>query len=147
MVVTIMILASRLLMLLLVSGAVLAAAPIYTVSAAKCNSDFQVTISPTSETITRGSNLLFYIIPTGHQCLTGIHVTVGTTISPNVKNGPVLTEHSYDTSINNGEIILTGTTTSSTPTGTYTINATATGIQYPIVGQSHSGITTLVVTK
>jgi hypothetical protein len=141
-----MILATRFLMLLLVSGVVLAASPIYAVSAAKCNSDFQVTISPASETISRGSNLLFYIIPTGPQCLTGIHVTVGTTISPNVKNGPVLTEHSYDVPINGGEVILTGTTRSSTPTGTYTINATATGIQYPIVGQSHSGIATLVVT-
>ena len=141
-----MIPASRLLMLLLISGVVLAANPIYTVSAAKCNGDFQVTISPTSETISRGSNLLFYIIPTGHQCLTGIRVTVGTTISPNVKNGPVLTEHSYDVPINGGEVVLTGTTSSSTPTGTYTINATATGIQFPIVGQSHSGIATLVVT-
>jgi hypothetical protein len=142
-----MILASRLLMLLLVSGVVLAATPIYTVSAAKCNSDFQVTISPTSETISTGSNLLFYIIPTGHQCLTGIHVTVRTAISPNLKNGPVLTEHSYDVPINGGEVVLTGTTSSSTPTGTYTINATATGIQFPIVGQSHSGTATLVVTK
>jgi hypothetical protein len=133
-------------MLLLVSGFVLAAAPIHNVSAAKCNSDFQVTISPSSETISRGSNLLFYIIPTGHQCLTGIHVTVGTTISPNVKNGPVLTEHSYDVPINGGEVVLTGTTSSSTPRGTYMINATATGIQYPIVGQSHSGIAALVVT-
>jgi hypothetical protein len=134
-------------MLLLVSGVVLAATPIYTVSAAKCNSDFQVTISPTSETISTGSNLLFYIIPTGHQCLTGIHVTVRTTISPNLKNGPVLTEHSYDVPINGGEVVLTGTTSSSTPIGTYTINATATGIQFPIVGQSHSGTATLVVTK
>jgi hypothetical protein len=133
-------------MLLLVSGFVLAAAPIHNVSAAKCNGDFQVTISPSSETISRGSNLLFYIIPTGHQCLTGIHVTVGTTISPNVKNGPVLTEHSYDVPINGGEVVLTGTTSSSTPRGTYMINATATGIQYPIVGQSHSGIAALVVT-
>jgi len=134
-------------MLLLVSGLVLAASPTHTVSAAKCNSDFQVTISPSSETISRGSNLLFYIIPTGHQCLTGIHVTVGTTISPNVKNGPVLTEHSYDVPINGGEVVLTGTTGSGTPTGTYTINATATGIQDPIVGQSQSGFATLVVTK
>src|SRR6266849_4701961 len=113
--------------------------------AAAGKADFTLTISPTSETIVRGSNLKFDIIPTGPNRLTGIRAQISADISPSVSNGPVLTLHSYDGGINLGSVILTGTTSQGTPRGTYTIMATATGIQYPIVGQTQTASATLIV--
>lgn len=146
-IVAIMMLAGRLLMLILVSGLVLALVPTYTVSAKKCDTVFQVTISPTSETIPRGSNFQFGISATGAQCISYTHAIWGASISPNVANGPVpAPQTSYSIFINSGSGLFRGSTNSSTITGTYTITATVTGVQAPINGQSHSATATLIVT-
>lgn len=139
-----MMLPIKLVMLLLVSGLVLSVVPIQTVTA--CGSNFKLTVSPTSETIQRGSNFLFTISPTGPKCLTGIHVLLGVSVSPSVTNGPTFRTTGSDIPINVATPLLTGSTTLSTPMGTYTFTVTAEGIQFPIVGELRSASVTLMVT-
>src|SRR5207245_5542797 len=93
---------------------------------------FTLTISPSTETVPAGSNCKFSITPTGSNSLTGVRVQISSDISPKTAQTPDLRQPLYDTGINSGSIGLYCTTRNGSK-GTYTITATAKGIQYPIV--------------
>jgi hypothetical protein len=118
---------------------------VYPVTAHKCQLSFSVALSPSSETIPRGSNFRFTIFTSGPQCLTGTHVGLFPSISPSVTNGPSFRTTSYAIPLYDSPWLV-GNASLSTPTGTYTFTVTARGQQAPLVGISESGSTTLIVT-
>ncbi len=108
------------------------------------NVKWTLTVSPSTETVPAGSNCKFSITPTGSNSLTGVRVQISSDISPKTAQTPDLRQPLYDTGINSGSIGLYGTTGKGSK-GTYTITATAKGIQYPIVGQTQTASATLIV--
>ena len=113
-------------------------------AAAAGNVKWTLTVSPSTETVPAGSNCKFYMTPTGPKSLTGVRVQTFADISPKTAQTPVLRQPTYDTSINSGSVGIYGTTGKGSK-GTYTITATAKGIQYPIVGQTTTASATLIV--
>ena len=111
---------------------------------AASNPKWTLTVSPSTETVPAGSNCKFSITPKGSNSLTGVRVQVSSDISPKTAQTPGLRQPSYDIGINSGSIGLYGTTSKGSK-GTYTITATAKGIQYPIVGQTQTASATLIV--
>lgn len=107
---------------------------------------FKVAISPTSETIQRGSNFRYTIFVTGPKSLTGIMTLIGASVSPTGATGLTFRTTGYDIPINVATPLLVGNTTLSTPTGTYTFTITARGTQSPIVGVVETATTQLVLT-
>jgi hypothetical protein len=139
-----------LLKLLLMAGLVLSTVGILsmypmTVFGHNCKLSFSVTLSPSSETIPRGSNFRFTIFTSGPKCLTGTHVGLFPSISPSVTNGPSFRTTSYAIPLYDAPWLV-GNASSSTPTGTYTFTVTARGQQAPLVGIAESGSATLIVT-
>jgi len=114
------------------------------VAAAASTVKFTLTVSPTTETVPGGSNCKFYLTPTGPKSLTGIRVQIFADISPKTAQTPDLSQPYTTIGINLGSIPLIGTTGNGSK-GTYTITATATGIQYPINGQTQTASATLIV--
>ena len=108
------------------------------------NVKWTLTISPSTETVPAGSNCKFSITPTGSNSLTGVRVQISSDISPKTAQTPDLRQPLYDIGINSGSIGLYSTTGKGSK-GTYTITATAKGIQYPIVGQTQTASATLIV--
>src|SRR5438552_12402327 len=120
-----------------------AAAQISPVQAAAAgNPKWTLAVSPSTETVPAGSNCKFSITPTGSNSLTGVRVQISSDISHKTAQTPDLRQPLYDTSINSGSIGLYCTTGKGSK-GTYTITATAKGIQYPIVGQTQTASATL----
>ncbi|HVH14809.1 MAG TPA: hypothetical protein VNA15_03710 [Candidatus Angelobacter sp.] len=116
-----------------------------TVLGHKCQLSFTVTLSPSTETIPRGSNFRFTIFTSGPECLTGTHVGLFPSISPSVTNGPSFRTTSYAIPLYDSPWLV-GNASQSTPTGTYTFTVTAKGQQAPLVGVTESGSATLTVT-
>lgn len=106
---------------------------------------FKVAISPTSETVQRGSSFRYTIFVTGPKSLTGIMTLIGASISPTGATGLTFRTTGYDIPINVATPLLIGNTTLSTPTGTYTFTITARGTQSPIVGVVESATTQLIL--
>ena len=113
-------------------------------AASASNPKWTLTVSPSTETVPAGSNCKFSAAPTGPNNFTGVRVTISSDISPKTSQTPVLRQPTYDTSINSGSVGIYGTTGKGSK-GTYTITATARGIQYPIVGQTTTASATLIV--
>ena len=105
---------------------------------------FTLTISPSTETVPAGSNCKFYMTPTGPKSLTGVRVQIFADISPKTAQTPDLSQRYTTIGINLGSIVVIGTTGHGSK-GSYTITATATGIQYPINGQTQTASATLIV--
>ena len=105
---------------------------------------FSLTISPSTETVPAGSNCKFYMTPTGPNSLTGVRVQIIGRISPQTAQTPDISEPYTTIGINQGSIPLFGTTGHGSR-GSYTITATATGIQYPINGETQTASATLIV--
>ena len=118
---------------------------VYPVTAHNCKLSFTVALSPSSETISRGSNFRFTIFTSGPECLTGTHVGLFPSISPSVSNSPSFRTTSYAIPLYDSPWLV-GNTSLSTPTGTYTFTITAKGQQAPLVGVTESGTATLIVT-
>ena len=102
-----------------------------------------LTVSPSTETVPAGSNCNFSITPTGSKSLTGVRVQISADISPKTAQTPDLRLPLYDIGINSGVFLYC--TTGNGSKGTYTITATAKGIQYPIYGQTQTASATLIV--
>ena len=137
-----------LLKLSLIAGLVLSTVGIlsvYPVIAHNCKLSFAVTLSPSSETIPRGSNFRFTIFTSGPECLTGTHVGLFPSISPIVTNGPSFRTTSYAIPLYDSPLLV-GNASLSTPTGSYTFTVTAKGQQAPLIGVAESGTATLIVT-
>ena len=112
------------------------------------SADFTVTVSPTSETVQRGSNGGSNItLTTTGYCGT---VNLVATVSPNQRYGPTMQFRNYDVYICTDRGFEVGTTplsigpTRKTPTGTYTITITAQAITGSSV--THTATVTLTVT-
>ncbi len=114
------------------------------VRAAGAGTKFTLTVSPSTETVPGGSNCKFSMTPTGPNSLTGVRVQIIGRISPQTAQTPDLSERYTTIGINLGSIGLFCTTGRGSK-GTYTITATATGIQYPINGQTQTASATLIV--
>jgi hypothetical protein len=82
--------------------------------------------------------------PTGPKSLTGIRVAIFPGISPQTAQTPDIHEPYTTIGINQGSIPLFCTTGNGSK-GSYTITATAKGIQYPINGQTQTASATLIV--
>ena len=117
----------------------------YPVTAHNCKLGFTVALSPSSETISRGSSFRFTIFTSGPECLAGTHVGLFPSISPSVTNGPSFRTTSYAIPLYDSPLLV-GNASLSTPTGTYTFTVTAKGQQAPLVGVTESGTATLTVT-
>lgn len=118
---------------------------VYPVTAHNCRQSFSIALSPSSETISRGSNFRFTIITSGPECLAGTHVGLFPSISPSVTNGPSFHTTSYAIPLYDTPLLV-GNASLTTPTGTYTFTITAKGQQAPLVGVTESGTATLTVT-
>ena len=108
------------------------------------NAKWILTVSPSTETVPAGSNCKFYMTPTGPKSLTGVRVQIFADISPKTAQTPDLWQRYTTIGINLGSIALFGTTGHGSR-GSYTITATATGIQYPINGETQTASATLIV--
>jgi len=108
------------------------------------NAKWTLTVSPSTETVPAGSNCKFYMTPTGPKSLTGVRVQIFADISPKTAQTPDLSQRYTTIGINLGSIAVIGTTGHGSK-GTYTITATATGIQYPINGETQTASATLIV--
>ena len=113
-------------------------------AAAAGNVKWTLTVSPSTETVPAGSNCKFYMTPTGPKSLTGVRVQIFGDISPKTAQTPDLSQRYTTIGINLGSIGLFCTTGHGSK-GTYTISATATGIQYPINGETQTASATLIV--
>ena len=103
-------------------------------AAAAGSAKWTLTVSPSTETVPVGSNCKFSMTPTGPKSLTGVRVQIFADILPKTAQTPDLSQRYTTIGINLGSIGLFGTTGHGSR-GTYTITATATGIQYPINGE------------
>ena len=112
--------------------------------AAGAGTKFTLTVSPSTETVPGGSNCKFSMTPTGPNSLTGVRVQIFGDISPKTAQTPDLSQRYTTIGINLGSIVVIGTTGHGSK-GTYTITATATGIQYPINGETQTASATLIV--
>lgn len=128
--------------LVLSTVGILSAGP---VMAHKCQPSFTVTLSPSGETIPRGSNFRFTILTSGPECLAGTHVGLFPSISPSVTNAPSFRTTSYAIPLYDSPLLV-GNASLSTPTGTYTFTVTAKGQQAPLIGVTETGTATLTVT-
>ena len=108
------------------------------------NATWTLTVSPSTETVPAGSNCKFYMTPTGPKSLTGVRVQIFADISPKTAQTPDLSQRYTTIGINLGSIAVIGTTGHGSK-DTYTITATATGIQYPINGETQTASATLIV--
>jgi hypothetical protein len=121
--------------------------------AAATQQDFKLTVSPNSVTLKAGSSLHLYpssgqgLFVTSLNGLTGT-INVGEK-GPFVKNAPIVVPTRYDIWVSStsptSSTVLTVSTTTSTPKGTYTLTITGTDI----TGGSNSRLThtvTLTVT-
>ena len=116
-----------------------------TVFGHKCQPSFTVTLSPSSETVPRGSNFRFTITPSGPNCLTGTMVQVIPSISPVATNGPSFRTTGYSMPLYDTPLLV-GNASLTTPSGTYTFTVTMRGQQSPLVGVAESGTAILIVT-
>jgi hypothetical protein len=101
--------------------------------------DFSISATPTTQTISKGASATFTITITGTNGFNGT-VTLSTTISPLVKNGPKISVPTTVGPYSNST--LTVSTTHPTPVGTYTITVTATSGSI-----THKITITVIVTK
>ncbi len=129
-------------LLLLLLGILSVTQVIPTSPVAACSPDYTLTVSPASSTVQQGSSERLTMTVTGVCGLTSA-VSVGW-YSSSPSNGPILTFARYDIHPTGTTRITVGTT--GIAKGTYTITATGKGIQFPIVGVSHSTTFTITVT-
>ena len=133
---------------------VAAAVPLFATShVAACQPDFRLTVSPTSVTVKAGSTLKLYP-PTNGLTVTSLCGLSGTINvgerPPFVNNAPVVVPTRYDLAVSptspSSSTILTISTTSNTPQGTYTLTIGGKDVQGSSYGLSHSVTLTVIVT-
>ena len=115
--------------------------------------DFTLSVSPSSATVQPGASEFFHLTVTSIDGLRGT-INVGlfgsSSVSPRVTNGPAFHFSRYDVPVSptapTGGVLITATTSTATPAGTYTITVTGKditgGAQY---GLTHTTTFTLTV--